>query len=61
MRKDDGEIREFDRIPKEELGAWSKPFHVGQEVDFLGVTMEIVKIKKARKEIILRHSGGSKK
>lgn len=57
MRKRDGEIREYDKIPKEELGEWSKPFHVGMKTDFLGVNMEIIKIKQVRKELVLRFAG----
>ena len=33
---------------------WSKPFHVGEVVLFKGVPMEIVRVKKLRKEIHLR-------
>lgn len=57
MRKDTGEMREYDKIPKEELGEWSKPFHVGLKVDFLGVKMEIIKIKQVRKQIVLQFAG----
>lgn len=58
MREYDGYIKEYNAIPKEELseelGLWSRPFHVGEVVNFKGVQMEIIKIKKARKEIHLR-------
>ena len=52
-----GVIKEYDKIPKVELGEWSKPFHVGMKVDFLGVNMEIIKIKQLKKEITLHFAG----
>ena len=58
MHEKSGEIKEYDKIPKKELGEWSKPFHVGMKVDFQGVNMEVVKIKQLRKEITLRFAGG---
>lgn len=57
MRKRDGVIKEYDKIPKRELGEWSKPFHVGMKVDFLGINMKIIKIKKLKKELTLRFAG----
>lgn len=57
LRKRDGEIKRYDEIPKEELGGWSKPFHEGMKVDFLGVKMEIIKIKQVRKQLTLQFAG----
>lgn len=57
LRKRDGIIKQYDEIPKEELGEWSKPFHVGMKVDFQGVNMEIIKIKQVRKQILLQFAG----
>ena len=57
MRKNTGEIREVEKIPKEELGEWSEPFHEGEVVEFKDVRMKIVKIKKMRKELTLRFAG----
>ena len=56
LRTDTGEIRKYEAIPKKEivLGQWSKPFHKGMKVDFLGVKMEIIRIKKVRKQLILQ-------
>lgn len=57
LKKDTGEIKDYKLIPKEELGEWSKPFHEGMKVDFLGVKMEIVKIKQMRKQPTLQFAG----
>lgn len=57
MRKDTGEIREYEKIPKKDLGDWSRPFRKGEVVDFKGVKMEIVRIKQVKKEIHLRFKG----
>lgn len=56
MRKDDGHIEHYDKIPEKEKrdDSWSEPFHLGEVVEFKGVKMEIIKIKKLRKEIHLR-------
>ena len=60
MNEETGEIREVKKIPKEEfeLGKWSKPFHVGMELEVLGIKMKVAKIKKLRGEIVLTHAGG---
>ncbi len=58
MKKDTGEIRRVEEIPKEELGKWSEPFSLDEIVEFKGVKMKIVRIKKARKELTLRFAGG---
>jgi hypothetical protein len=56
MNIKDGEIREYDAIPRKDRDdKWSKPFSVGQEVVVLGVRMKISKIKKLRKELHLVH------
>lgn len=58
MQTETGEIRRVEKIPKEELGKWSEIFYQGEIVEFKGVKMEIVKIKKLRKELVLRFAGG---
>ena len=63
MRKDDGHVESYDKIPEEEKppindDLWSEPFHKGEIVDFKGVKMEIVRIKRLRKEIHLRFYNG---
>ncbi len=56
MRKDDGEIRRVEDIPKEQRDTeWSKPFYVGKEVELFGVRMKVKRIKQLRKEIHLVH------
>lgn len=57
MHKKSGEIREYDKIPKENLNEWSRPFRKGEVVDFKGVKMEIIRIKQVKKEIHLRFKG----
>ena len=56
MRKDTGEIKEYDKIPEPEKrdDSWSEPFHLGEVVEFKGVRMKIIKIKKLRKQIHLQ-------
>ena len=36
---------------------WSKPFHEGEIIDFKGVKMRIVRIKKLRKQVWLEFAG----
>ena len=60
MNTESGEIKDYDKIPDEEIppvrnDIWSEPFKVGDEVVVLGVKMKIVKIKKQKKEIHLAH------
>lgn len=57
MDKRTGEIRHHEDIPKEELGHWSEPFKIGDEIDFKGVNMKIIKIKKLKKQIVLEFKG----
>lgn len=57
MKKDTGEIREYEKIPKKEIefGKWSEPFHEGEIIELKGVRMKIKRIKKLRGELILTH------
>ena len=55
MHKDTGEIRETKEIPIVDRNQWSAPFHVGDVVKLFGVKMKIMKVKKLRGELILRH------
>ena len=63
MNDKTGEIREYKKISPEEMkkssevGKWSKPFHVGMELEVLGIKMKIAKIKKMRGEIVLTYAG----
>lgn len=61
MRTSDGLIKEYSKIPKEQLKKkdsdifkWSKPFKLNEIVDFKGIKLKIIRIKKVKKEIHLK-------
>jgi len=55
MNKETGEIKPMSSIRKNEIEKWYEPFYVGKQLNLLGVSMEIVKIKKVRGELVLKH------
>ena len=59
MRKDNGLIRDYKDVEEETTKEerkrdWSKPFSVGDIVEIYGVRVELIKVKKMRKELHFR-------